>query len=109
MYQTPLTEIAKDRTITGNTLRTWLGLLSVMDFDNEAVISQKALADLIDMQQAEVSRALRILENKGIITRSKNKYGLPVHKINQAYVLKGDIKPVRLVRKHEARSPIEAT
>lgn len=98
MYQEPLAFMAKNREFTGPTLRVYLGLLSILNFKNEAIISQKALAVLVDLKQPEVSKALAILQRNEVITKEINKYGITVYRINSSYALKGDTKTLELIR-----------
>lgn len=98
MFQAHLNSIASDPDMPKSAYKAFLGLLAIMDFDNEADITQTALAKHINVHRPEVTKALSYLERKEIITRLKKDNGRVVYQINERYALKGDIRPARIAR-----------
>jgi DNA-binding MarR family transcriptional regulator len=98
MYQSPLVDIAKDREITGCTYRVLFGLLSIVDFHNEADISQKALGRMIGVHPPDVSKALSVLQKKGIIKKVLKPNGRTAYILQNTFVTKGKTAHLELVR-----------
>ena len=67
VYQDSMRVLAEDKTMTGEQYRVMLKLFSILDYQNYIKVSQKELAESLDMRQAHVSRAIIALMDRDII------------------------------------------
>lgn len=67
--QEALELLATDKDLKGEAYKILLLLLSRLDFENWIQISQQEIADTLDMKKQNVSRAISLLESKGILLR----------------------------------------
>ncbi len=89
-FQDSLEIIATDKDMTGETLKVMLLLMGNLEFENYIHIKQVELAKKLDMQKTHVSRAMRLLVNKGIILKVKS--GTTTgYKLNPNYGWKGTV------------------
>lgn len=75
--QDALIAIASDRELTLEPYRVLMVLFGKLDFENWICIQQAEIAETLNMQRPHVSRAIRILERKGILLRG--------HKLGKSY------------------------
>lgn len=66
-----LGQVAKDREISGEALRVLLYLYSTLTFGQTSPLNKEEIARKLDMRGQNVSRAFRLLEEKGIIHQTK--------------------------------------
>ncbi|MDD5503571.1 MAG: winged helix-turn-helix domain-containing protein [Candidatus Thermoplasmatota archaeon] len=89
-FQDSLAIIATDDDMTGQTLKVLLLLMSELEFENYITIKQVAVAEKLKMHKPDVSKAMRILVNKGIILKVKE--GTTTgYKLNPHYGWKGKV------------------
>ena len=89
-FQDSLIRIATDKDMTGETLKVMLLLMGNLDFENYIHIKQVELAKELEMQASHVSRAMKLLTNKGIILKVKQGRTTG-YKLNPSYGWKGSV------------------
>ena len=67
--QQALELLATDKDLTGENYRVLLLLLSRLDFENWIQVTQSEITEKLQMKKQNVSRAISLLEKKGIILR----------------------------------------
>ena len=89
-FQDSLIEIAKDKELTGETKSVLFFLMGNLEFENYLTIKQVEIAKQLDMQKTNVSRAMKLLVDKGIILKVKdgNTAG---YRLNPHYGWKGKV------------------
>ena len=89
-FQDSLIHIAKDKDITGQTMRVMLLVMGFLEFENYITIKQKAIAEQLQVDKAVVSKAMRLLADKGIFLKVKQ--GTTTgYKLNPHYGWKGKV------------------
>jgi predicted transcriptional regulator len=89
-FQESLELIATDKDMTGQTLKVMLLLMGNLEFENYITIKQVAIAKKLEMDKADVSKAMKVLVDKGIILKVKE--GTTVaYKLNPHYGWKGKV------------------
>jgi DNA-binding transcriptional regulator GbsR (MarR family) len=78
--QEALQIIAKDKDIKWETYRVFVYILSILDFENWIQVPLSDIANELDMQRANVSRAIKILESKDILLRG--------HRVGKSYAFR---------------------
>jgi hypothetical protein len=103
--QEALTAIAQDKELTMQSIRVLMILLGRLDFENWIHVPHKEIAAALQMQASNVSRAIKLLERKGILLRSPNDgsrlYG---YRLNPYYGWKGKVRHLKLVKEGANRN-----
>jgi predicted transcriptional regulator len=96
-FQDSLEIIATDKDMTGQTLKVMLLLMGNLEFENYITIKQVAIAKKLDIDKADVSKAMRLLVDKGIILKIKQ--GTTTgYKLNPNYGWKGKVSNMEIER-----------
>lgn len=66
--------LAKDKEIGAEGLRVFLYVTSHVDYENKLLVTQADVKEALEMKQSAVSRAFKLLVNKGILVEA-NKVG----------------------------------
>ena len=96
--QDALQAIAQDKDLTTEPYRVLMILLGKLDFENWIHVSQTEIAEILNMKRQQVSRAIKLLEKKGILLRSPKigrSYG---YRLNPYYGWKGKSKKLQNAR-----------
>lgn len=104
--QEALQELAKDRELTGETLRVFLLLCGTLDFENWIQISQTEIAKELTLKKPNVSRAMKMLETKGIVLKVKMQGAGQAYRLNPDYGWKG--KTINLEEERQTRRSEES-
>jgi len=83
---------ATDKDLKGETHRVLWYLISKLNFENWIYITQKEIAEELEMKKQNVSRAILLLESKGIILRSKKLGRSYAFRLNPNFGWKGKVK-----------------
>lgn len=67
MFQHALDVVAKDKALSGETLRIWMKLLSELEDDNYMQLQQTKISEEMGIQKTHVSRAFRQLMEAGYL------------------------------------------
>ncbi|MDD5503100.1 MAG: winged helix-turn-helix domain-containing protein [Candidatus Thermoplasmatota archaeon] len=97
-FQDSLEIIATDKDMTGQTLKVMLLLMGNLEFENYITIRQVAIAKKLEMDKSVVSKAMRLLVDKGIILKVKE--GTTTgYKLNPHYGWKGKVSNMEIEKK----------
>lgn len=90
MAQNGMIKLATDKDLSGQPLRVFLFMAGQLDFENFIRIQQKEVAEALEMQKADVSRALKLLESKNIFQRGPKSGQSYTWRMNPNFGFKGD-------------------
>ncbi len=99
--QEALELLATDKELTGENYRVLLLLLSRLDFENWIQITQSEIVERLDMKKQNVSRAMLLLREKGIILRGPKIGRSYAFRLNPYYGWKGKVKNLNDYRRKE--------
>ena len=92
MFQIKLEEVAKDKDLRGMPLSVYLLMISKVDYDNVCRFPQILIADELGTTAQYVSKSIRLLKQKNIISEVKERGTLvKVYSFNEDYIIKGKI------------------
>lgn len=92
--QFALEEIAKDKELVGETLRIFLYVCSRLDFENYIQIPQLEISKDLQIDKSNVSKAMGLLETKGILLRGPRVGKVYVWRLNPHYGWKGKVRNI---------------
>ena len=104
-FQDSLKIIAKDTEITGQVMRVYMFAISELEFENYLTIKQTVIAQELAMDKSVVSRAIKLLVDKGIILKVKEGR-VTAYKLNPEYGWKGKVSTMETEKKRIARQTI---
>jgi DNA-binding transcriptional ArsR family regulator len=99
--QEALELLATDKDLTGENYRVLLLLLSRLDFENWIQITQSEIVEKLDMKKQNVSRAILLLEEKGILLRGPKVGRSYAFRLNPYYGWKGKVRNLNDYRNKE--------
>ena len=99
--QEALELLATDKELTGENYRVLLLLLSRLDFENWIQIAQSEIGEKLDMRKQNVSRAISLLESKGILLRGPKVGRSYAFRLNPYFGWKGKVKNLNDYRNKE--------
>lgn len=103
-FQTAFKEVAKDKSLSGESKNVLIYLLGTMDFENFLGIEQKIVAEELGMKQSNVSRAMKELSEHGILEQGPKFGKFKTYKINLFYAWKG--KAVNREKARKDKKPV---
>lgn len=89
MAQKALKEIARDKDLKLESKNVLYWLLGELDFENYLLVNQSEVAKELDMQQANVSRAIKSLTSKGVFIPGPKAGRFRTFRLNPHYGWKG--------------------
>jgi len=104
VFQEAFKALAKDKEITYEARRVLDLLFSKLDFENYILVPQTEIAQELGMQKPNVSRAIKILIQKGIILEGPKVDRSRGYRLNHSWGWKGTLKNLRVLRAVETRS-----
>jgi predicted transcriptional regulator len=99
--QEALELLATDKDLKGETYRVLLLLLSRLDFENWIQVTQTEISEKLEMKKPNVSKAVSILEEKGIILRGPKIGRTYAFRLNPYFGWKGKVKNLNDYRREE--------
>ena len=99
--------LATDKDLKGETYRVLLLLLSLLDFENWIQVTQKEISETLEMRKSQVSRAIAVLEEKGIILKGAKVGRSYAFRLNPYFGWKGQVRNLDKYRKKEDDQWIE--
>ena len=90
--QEALKLLATDKELKGETYRVLLLLISQLDFENWIQITQKQIAETLEIKKQNVSKAILLLEKKEIILRGPKLGRAYAFRLNPYFGWKGKVK-----------------
>ena len=108
-FQKSLEEIAKDPDLTGEHLRIFMYLCARLDFENWIQQSQKEIAEALGLQKQHVSRAIRMLTQKQIISvERKGSSTSKCYRLNPHYGWRGKVRNLTEYHKEKTATILRA-
>jgi hypothetical protein len=95
MNQNFLEELAAREDVHGETFRVFIYLNAILDFDNVISVPQKDIAKALKMQRLNVARAIKKLEELGVILRGAKVGRVSAWRLNPNAGWKGKVKDLR--------------
>ena len=92
---------AKDKDIKSETHRVLWFIISILDFENWVQLSITEIANELGMRQPNVSKAIKVLENKEVIIRGPKVGRFFTFRINPEFGWKGKVKNLDHYRKQK--------
>lgn len=89
MAQRALKEIAKDKDLKLESKNVLYWLLGELDFENYLLVNQSKIAEELEMRQANVSRAIKSLTDKGVFIPGPKAGRFRTFRLNPHYGWKG--------------------
>ena len=89
-FQDAFALIAQDKTMTGETLRIWMHLMSRLGFENFIVIRGSELSKELGIKPPHISRAISKLVKKGLLVRGPKVGHAYAYRLNMDIAWKGD-------------------
>jgi DNA-binding transcriptional ArsR family regulator len=99
--QEALEILAKDKEITGETYRVLFFICARLDFENWVQVPVIEIAQELDLRQPNVSRAMKVLEDKQIIIRGPKLGRSYAFMLNPDFGWKGKVKNLEDYRRQE--------
>ena len=84
--------LAKDKDIKGETHRVLWFIIGILDFENWVQLSVTEIAKELKMHRPDVSKAMKVLENKQIILRGPKVGRSYAFRLNPYFGWKGKVK-----------------
>jgi DNA-binding transcriptional ArsR family regulator len=106
--QDALELLAKDKDLTGETLRVLMFLMARLDFENWIQITVTEIGKELELKQPNVSRAILLLEEKGIILRGPKVGRSYAFRLNPYFGWKGKVKNLDDYRQKENEAQSKA-
>ena len=97
--QEGIEQLAKDCELTGEHYRVLLYLMSRLDFQNYIQVPQNDIAEALGMRKQNVSRAVKLLEQKNIILRGSKVGRSNTFRLSSNLGWKGNVKSLREAQK----------
>lgn len=89
MFQQALDVVAKDKALSGETLRIWMKLLSELEDDNYMQLQQCVIAEEMGINKTHVSRAFRQLMEAGYLEEGPKSGRAKSYRVNPEIAWKG--------------------
>ena len=88
-FQRAFEAVSKDRTMTGETLRVWMYLMSRLGFENFIVLKRAEVSEELGMKGPHVSRAIAKLVDKELLIRGPKVGHSYAYRLNMDVAWKG--------------------
>ena len=99
--QEALELLASDKDLTKESLRVLMFLMARLDFENWIQITQKEISEKLGIKKPNISKAVLLLEEKGIILRGPKLGRSSAFRLNPYFGWKGKVKNLEEYRRKE--------
>ncbi len=99
--QEALELLASDRDLTKESLRVLMFLMARLDFENWIQVTQKEISEKLNIKKPNISKAVSLLEEKGIILRGPKVGRSYAFRLNPYFGWKGKVKNLNDYRNKE--------
>ena len=99
--QDALELLASDRDLTKESLRVLMFLMARLDFENWIQVAQKEISEKLGIKRPNISKAISLLEEKGIILRGSKIGRCSAFRLNPYFGWKGKVKNLEQYRKKQ--------
>ena len=90
-WEAGMERLARDPDMTGEAYRVFLKMVSNLDWENYIKITQKEISEDLGIRKQNVSRAVKLLVEKGIIIKGPKSGLSNTYRLNEFYGWKGKI------------------
>lgn len=94
-YNAAFTKLAKDKEMRGEPRAILDYLMAVMDFENFIQVDQTYIAKELEINKANVSKAMKVLLDKKIIKKGPKAGRSNTYKLNSFYAWRGSVEKKR--------------
>lgn len=101
--QSALAEVAKDKEMTLVGHRVLALLLSALDFKNFILVPQSAIAKELKLDPSQVSKAMKLLVEKGWIYEGDPVGQVKTYRLNERFAFKGDVRDFKALTSERQR------
>ena len=101
--QEALELLASDKDLTKESLRVLMFLMARLDFENWIQITQKEISEKLGIKKSNISKAVLLLEEKGIILRGPKLGRSSAFRLNPYFGWKGKVKKFGRISKKRRR------
>ena len=91
-WEAGMERLASDPDMTGESFRVFCKMAANLDYENYIKITQKEISESLGIRKQHVSRAVKLLVNKGIIIKGPKSGMSNTYRLNEFYGWKGKIK-----------------
>lgn len=105
-FQEAFVALAKDREITMDSRRVLDYLMGNLGFENYVALPQRQIAEDLAMQKANVSRAIKLLVDKGILIEGPKLGRTHTYRLSNLFGWKGSVKNLSKVRNQKTGTVI---
>ena len=99
--QEALELLATDEDLTKEAFRVLMFLMARLDFENWIQVSQKEIAEKLNMHKQNISRAIKLLQSKEILIRGPKIGKSYAFRLNPDFGWKGKVKNLNEYRKEK--------
>lgn len=99
--QEALIIISKDKDMTRDALRIFVNICGKLDFHNWIQVSQTEISQELDIHKVNVSKAFKLLIDKGILLQGPKAGRSFAYRLNPDYGWKGKVKNLNEYRREE--------
>ena len=99
--QEALDMIAEDKDLKGNTLRVFIKVCARVDFENWVHLPLKELSEELDIDQADISKNIKLLVKKGILIKSGKIGRSYAYRLNPDFGWKGKVTNLEEYRREQ--------
>ena len=107
VFQSSFLDIAHDKDFTRNTLRVFLGILAYIEYEGVFEMSLTALAKDLETTRAEVSKAVKLLVQKGYLKKESKTGMISKYYLDPSFAFKNRVNHFEDVRDAWESKPSE--
>ena len=107
--QEALDIIAEDKDLKGNTYRVLLKVCGRVDFENWVHLPLKELSEELDIDQATISKNIKLLVKKGILIKSEKIGRSYAYRLNPDFGWKGKVHHLEEYRQQQHKDDLRNT
>jgi len=85
--------------LTGEQLKVLLYIMGKLDFENYICLTQKSVAEALQMQRPHISRAFKVLVEKGVIHEGPKVGRIKTYRLDPSFGYKGKVKNYEKMKK----------
>lgn len=100
--------LATDKELAGRPLRVLLYLLARLDFENYIQVPQADISRALELHKSDVTRAVQLLEERGIIIRGPKVGRSYAWRLNPTYGWKGKVRNLRVIQGGAGKAKADA-
>lgn len=91
-WEAGMERLASDPDMTGEAFRVFFKMVANLDYENYIKITQKEISESLGIRKQHVSRAVKILVDKGILIKGPKSGLSNTYRLNEFYGWKGQMR-----------------